>query len=192
MTMYRASGAAGFMLVFASLTACTSAASSGGPSSASATESARSVVVSDVTGKYVADVEQALCAAGLRPRIIEAHPIDRAGPNDNGYVVARVTPAVGSSVPAGSTINLSLGTSMNAGGPFPSPPARAVVPNVADKDVNMAISTLTGIGFEVNVTVRTPADGLVVVSQSPSAGSTLGTKTPVTLVGGSSTGGACS
>jgi PASTA domain len=151
----------------------------------------RQVVVPDVLKGYLTDIQHRLCDAGLKPEIVSAPDINHGDTGLNGYGVIKSTPAAGSSVPRGSVVRLQLGFDVNAGGIEPSAPSVSEVPKVQGLDVDHALSALTSLGYLVDISVETPADGLQIQSQSPEPGVTLNRGATVTLIAGSAYGGAC-
>jgi PASTA domain len=149
------------------------------------------VVVPDVTRGYLNDIQRRLCAAGLKPQIVSAPPINHGGSGLNGYGVIKISPPSGASVPAGSVVQLKLGYDVNAGGIEASAPASSLVPKVLGLSVDQALISLVGLDYAVDVTVQTPADGLQIIAQDPEPGVRLAKNQTVTLVAGSAYGGAC-
>jgi PASTA domain len=130
------------------------------------------------------DYEAELCAAGLVPRIVAAPAILGAGTEVNGFYLMGASPAGGARVHAGSTVDLRLGQSDNAGGLDPHAADHSVVPNVVAMDANEALGVLTHLGFSVDATVDTPTARTAIVEQSPAAGANLTKGATVTLTAG--------
>ena len=136
-----------------------------------------------------------LCTAGLVGRIVSAPHIENGGPGLNGLGVISSSPGAGSVVPRGSEVLLTLGPDVNAGGGVPPPPGSSLpnpspVPNVIGLDVDDAMTALRD-SFAVDITVVTPAYGLVVTEQKPSAGAHLTRGGTVRITAGSYPGGPC-
>jgi hypothetical protein len=74
------------------------------------------------------------CAAGLHPLYVSAPALRHVDVGYNGYAVMSANPAPGSSVQAGSVVDMVLVTDVNAGAIPRSRPA--VVPSVIGLDVN--------------------------------------------------------
>lgn len=129
-------------------------------------------VPASVANQYPSDATAALCAAGLRPVFVSAPAIRGAGPGVNGYAVKSVHPGFGIQVKPGSAVAVRLVESVNGlvhDGHGPS----AVLPNVTGLDVNKALSEITGLGLQANITVATPTGALQVTSQEPASGTTV-------------------
>jgi beta-lactam-binding protein with PASTA domain len=121
----------------------------------------------------------ALCAAGLHPLYVSAPALRHADVGYNGYAVKSANPAPGSSVQAGSVVDMVLVTDVNAGAIPRSRPA--VVPSVIGLDVNKAVSEITERGLLVNVNAMTPTGSLFVTRQAPTARTAVRGRSTVTL-----------
>lgn len=121
---------------------------------------------------YPADISTQLCTAGLHPVFVDAPPISHAERNVNGYAAATVSPGPTTQVTSGSTVQIRLVISVNAGGPWPEPPRESVVPNVVGLDINTGIATLTAFGLVVDVTTETPTGSMLITAHRPGAGAT--------------------
>ncbi|HEX3823017.1 MAG TPA: PASTA domain-containing protein [Mycobacteriales bacterium] len=141
----------------------------------------RTVVPGTAANNYPAQATAALCRAGLRPLYVSAAPITGADESVNGYAVRAISPAPGQTVPAGSTVTLTLAVSVNGGPPSADPLPTAVVPNVKGLNINTALNDLTRANVLVNVTVATPTGSLRVTSETPAPGSIVGDSATVTL-----------
>lgn len=140
---------------------------------------------------YPLDVTSALCAAGLRPVFVSTPPIQHADRNINGYAAASASSGPLDGVAPSSAVQIHLTISANAGGPWPSSPATAVLPQVTGMDVNTAIATLTADGLFVDVTTASPTGTMVVATQAPAAGTTVTRSSTVILTVGGPNSDAC-
>lgn len=157
------------------------------------TGSAASVTVPPaVAGGYPSDVAAVLCSVGLRPLFVQVPAITAADRNVNGYAVTSVSPGPTARVAVGATVEIHVGVSHNAGGPWPQAPDRSVLPNLLGIDVNRAVATLAALGATVNVSPKTPTGALVVTGQTPRAGATVMRGSPVTVQVGAAAGSGCS
>ncbi len=155
------------------------------------TPAARTTVPAAAASGYPADVTAALCGVGLRPAFVTAPPIWHADRSVNGYAVTSISPAPLDRVAPGSAVQVRLAVSVNAGGPWPEPPATSVVPSVIGMDVNTALATLTADGVLVDVTTVSPTGAMVVATQAPAAGETVQRGSTVTLTVGTLNSDGC-
>lgn len=160
------------------------ACSSGSPPRPSVVSGTGAVTVPPIQPGSVSEVEARLCAAGLVGRVTSAPPIQAAGVEDLGYFVDTSTPAPGTSVPAGSRVDLHLGYDVASPPSGAPPPALTPVPDVVGLDVNDALAALGG-SYAVDVDLKLPAEGLVVSRQDPAPGTNLRTEGRVLLTAGS-------
>jgi len=140
---------------------------------------------------YPADLAAAVCGARLRPVFVSTPPIKQAGPGVNGYAAVSVSPSPLDTVALGSPVRVVLAVSVNAGGPWPSPPATSTLPNVVGMDVNTALGTLTADGVLVDVSTASPTGTMTVTTQVPAAGATVRAGSTVTLAVGTTDSDGC-
>ena len=142
--------------------------------------------IPNVIGQTRAAAVSVLRAAGFK-----ANPVVVPGVHPKNTVVAQ-RPRAGATAPSGSTvrINVSSGNTSQGGAPPPppppppppAPPASKSIPDVTGQQQPGAQRRLNAIGFKSRV-VYVPSDqpeGMV-VSQSPSGGSTAKTGTRITI-----------
>jgi serine/threonine-protein kinase len=123
-----------------------------------------------VVGYTVADASNVLTSAGFAVNTI-TQTSTTAPPN------TVISQSATGKVPPGSTITLVVAAA----------PTTATVPSVTGALVRSAEATLTGAGFKVSQSTKVvalPSDNGVVLSQSPSAGSTAPKGSTVSLVVG--------
>jgi serine/threonine-protein kinase len=130
------------------------------------------VVVPDVVGASQLEATNELLDLGLRPRVNEEH----SDTIDAGIVI-RTEPAAGEDALVGDTVLVVVSDG----------PAPVEVPSVTGMTENQARNALEDAGLEVNVSNTTQPvadqaqDGRV-VSQIPSAGTTVPKGTTVTII----------
>jgi len=130
------------------------------------------VTVPDVTNETESTATANLSSAGFRV----ATSTQTSTTVTPGTVISQ-NPAGGSSVASGSTVTIVVAQA----------PPKVNVPNVVGKKASAATSTLTGAGFTVSQQsqdVTNPAQGGIVISQNPSAGSSQTKGSGVTIVVG--------
>jgi eukaryotic-like serine/threonine-protein kinase len=130
------------------------------------------VSVPDVTGQNVNAAKATLNAAGFKVSTSNKTSSTQA-PN----TVISESPAGGSQAPSGSTVSLVIAQA----------PKGVKVPNVKGQNLVSATSTLSAAGFSVteqSKNVKDQAKNGIVLSQSPSGGSTAKKGSTVTLVVG--------
>jgi beta-lactam-binding protein with PASTA domain/tRNA A-37 threonylcarbamoyl transferase component Bud32 len=139
-------------------------------------EKPSTIDVPDVSGKSVAAASNLLGQDNL----LVGTTSDQSSSTVPAGDVIGTSPAVGTAVKPGSTVNLIVS----------SGPAQATVPSVVGDTEQAAVSTLQGDGFTVRVRyapVTNPKDSNVVLRQDPAAGATAATGSTVSLlVGGTS------
>jgi beta-lactam-binding protein with PASTA domain len=150
-----------------------------GASSASQS-SVRSVRVPTVTRTYLNAATRRLHASGLRVVLESVPPLTRADYSDNGYAVDGQSPPAGSMVVAGTTVELRISTSVNAGDGGLGPPG--IVPNLVGVPVNRALYMANTAGLLVTVSgVSHPVTSTVVKTQSLSPGAPVAKGQVITL-----------
>ncbi len=111
-------------------------------------------IPNDIIGKPVADVQTELSGLGLKSK-----------PSAPTGTVTASSPAVGTTVKKGSTVNLTVSTA----------PPTALVPDVRGQDAQTATSNLQAAGFVVTTQPQSsstvPAN--TVIDQNPAGGSSL-------------------
>jgi serine/threonine-protein kinase len=134
------------------------------------------VNVPDVTGKDQVEATQTLNDAGLKvSKTTQPSSTVAAGS------VISTSPAAGVQAPRGSTVTMVVSTG----------PQQVDVPNVIGKTQSDATSTLTAAAFDVRVVQvpSTPANSGKVITQAPTAGTTVNKGTQVTITVGTGPGG---
>ncbi len=128
------------------------------------------VQVPPVQGETVAQAQSALRTVHLKPGVI-AH--QASGSVADGSVISS-SPAAGTSVAPGSSVNLTV----SSGNP------KVKVPGVVGQNENDAKATLTNAGFTVTTSQQqsSTVQAGKVISQSPSAGSQVASGSTVSLV----------
>jgi len=123
--------------------------------------------------------------------LVESLPrVERGSWNENGYVVTGQSPAAGRRVRVGTPVRLSLGVSLNGGGPWRRPPNYTYVPEVRAWSVNAAYGALTSPLRGLTVTIRDAdasrthsfTQGILVLRTLPAAGSRVRSGSDVVLV----------
>jgi serine/threonine-protein kinase len=133
------------------------------------------ITVPDVVGEDQATAANRLGSAGLTLGSVANQP-SATVPSGN---VISTSPAPGSKVNPGSTVNLVV----SSGQPQP----QTQVPNVVGQTQNQAKSTLTAAGYGVSAqpqAVSDPNQNGIVLNQSPSGGTPANQGTTVTIVVG--------
>jgi serine/threonine protein kinase/beta-lactam-binding protein with PASTA domain len=140
-------------------------------------EKPSTITVPDVSGKSVAAASNLLGQDNL---LVGTTSDQSSATVPSGDVIG-TSPAVGTAVKPGSTVNLIVSTG----------PARVAVPSVVGDTEQIAVSTLQGDGFTITIqyaAVTNPSDSGVVLRQSPAAGTkALQGSTVELLVGGTPT-----
>ena len=128
------------------------------------------VVIPDVKGYGVEDAQRRLVESKLRSKIVEAYS-ERALAGQ----VVDVNPAVGASVRQGTIVALTV-----------SKGAKPIaVPNVVSMKLDDARTLLTRLGLQLNVVQKTESDSIpenAIASQDPAPGSSVATKSAVSVV----------
>jgi serine/threonine-protein kinase len=134
------------------------------------------VTVPDVTGESESAAKSTLESQGFQVGSVGTQTTTSARAGD----VLSQTPAGGSQVAQGTTVDLVVATGSNA-------PTSATVPNVTGQKQGPATSALTGAGFKVQVNTQTVGnqnqDGAV-LSQAPGGGSSANKGSTVTITVG--------
>lgn len=136
-------------------------------------EKPSTITVPDVSGKSVAAASNLLGQDNL---LVGTTSDQSSSTVPSGEVIG-TSPAVGTPVKPGSTVNLIVSTG----------PARLAVPSVVGDTQQAAVSTLQGDGFTVSIqyaAVTNPNDSGVVLRQSPAAGTKAAQGSTVDLLVG--------
>jgi beta-lactam-binding protein with PASTA domain len=150
----------------------------------------RTTVVPRLTPGYLDDA-MALLQQRELPAVVASLPrVERGSWNENAYVVTRQAPAPGARVPVGTPVRLTLGISLNGGGPWRAPPKRTTVPDVRSWTINAAFGAVTSPLRGLRATIqdgdaaRTHSftEGILVVRSIPQAGSRVPAGTNVVLI----------
>jgi serine/threonine-protein kinase len=134
------------------------------------------VQVPDVTGQPYANAEGALKGAGFTVSRVD---IESDAPKDE---VVAVNPPAGTQIPHGSKVTLSVSKG----------PTASQVPDVTGQTQADAVSLVKGAGFVVAIVpqpVTDPSQDGVVISQTPTGGTSANPKEVVTLTVGRLQGG---
>jgi RHS repeat-associated protein len=129
-----------------------------------------SVIVPDVVGKPQSTAMTQIASVGLAPTFTQANdPVVAAG------LVLSQAPLAGTPVPPGSGVNVivSLG------------PSVATVPNVVARDLAAAVTAISAAGLNIgtaNSVYDATAAGGLIISQTPTGGTTVGLGTAVNIV----------
>jgi PASTA domain len=138
--------------------------------------------VPSVVDRYPADAVTALRSRGFRVRFAPVPPMSEADLGINGYLVDRQQPAAGKDAPRGTVVTLRVVVNDNAGGLQTSSPNAVTVPNVVGLDANAALHRLVQAGLLVTIRGSTvPLSSLAIAAQDVQAGSTVRSRTVITL-----------